>query len=75
MPSIERRYGNSETMEKKNGNSKRRSKEKTYKEKIWNLTVGVHGMSAISGTKLKNAEKQSRREKNWESDICQKKCE
>ena len=52
MPNIERRYGNSMTMERKNKNWKRRSKEKTNKEKIWNSTVGVHDMSEISGTGL-----------------------
>ena len=31
---------------------KRRSKQKTNKEKIWNLTVGVHDMSEISGTEF-----------------------
>ena len=31
---------------------KRRNEEKTNEEKIWNLTVGVHDMSEISGTEL-----------------------
>ena len=54
-PSIERRYGNygnSETMTRKNESWKRKSKEKTNKEKNWNLAVGVHDMSEISGTEL-----------------------
>ena len=46
MPSIQKRYGNSETMERKNG-----KKLENWKRK---------------------AEKQSRREENWECDIWQK---
>ena len=52
MLSIERWYGNSETMERKNRNWKRRSEDKTNKQKIWNWTVSVHGMSEVSDTEL-----------------------
>ena len=51
IASDERRYGNSQIREKNNENWNRRSRE-IDKQKMRNLTVGVHDMSEISGTEL-----------------------
>ena len=49
MPIYERWDGNSETNGSKDENWKRRNRE-TGKKEIWNLTIGVHETSEISGT-------------------------
>ena len=51
MPSDDRQYGNSEKRKRNDENWQRRSRE-TDNEKIGNLTVRVHDISGISGTKL-----------------------
>ena len=65
MPSIERRYGNSETIETE--------KEKTHKEKIWNLTIGVQDISKISGSELGKCRETVKKRGKLESYIWKKK--